>query len=95
MKNGFELDYANNPDLRSLFDSKAVGDECKLEVTIQINEKDENMVKGTIKEIVSEEYGGPDGDEGSDGKKTVEADAKEPVLMIMAGGSGEKQPYAQ
>jgi len=93
MKNGFELDYANNPSLRALFDAKAVGEECSITVTIQINEKDENRVKGSIREIVSEDYGGEDMEEGEPTGK-VEADADAPVLMIMDSGQG-KQPYVE
>lgn len=89
MKNGFELDYANNPELRSLFDSKSVGEQCSLTVKIQINEKDENRVKGSIVEIVSEDYG-------ADGEsKSVEADAEEPVMMVMVPGAGGKEPYIE
>ena len=76
MKNGFELDYAGSKDLKGIFDAKEEGEDITLTVTLQINQKDENGIKGSIKEVVIE-------DALEDEDKVVEADEKEPVMVVV------------
>jgi hypothetical protein len=88
MKNTFEVDFANNEELRAAFNSWEVGKTYELKVSLQLDEKDENRATCTIKEVVLPESA-DDGEE-----KEVEPSGDEPVMMVMvAGQKGGKVPY--
>lgn len=55
-KNQIALDFRNNPELAEVFSRKEIGETCTLTIKLQVNSKDADGVKGTIKEIEAEDY---------------------------------------
>jgi len=86
MKNMLKLDYAENPELKSIFDGWEVGKSYTLEVTFQLNDKTDQGATATVEKVV-------DGSAGETSKAEdteVEPDMTHPVMMVMSASSPPK-----
>lgn len=79
-RNKFNLDYADNPDLKEYFQRKKVGDKCRVEVEIQLEEISPDGAVATIEEIVL-----PDDAD----KPNVKPNHETPIAVIVMGGKGK------
>jgi hypothetical protein len=84
-RNVLMVDFANNPDLKALVQGWEVGKEYELNLTVQLNEMNDDGAKFQIKEIASEEPGAGEEEE------PITPEANTPVMMVM--GEGNKEPY--
>lgn len=78
-KNKFRLEYADNPDLKSALGGLSSGDDCSIELKLQVVSNDDTGLEGNIEEIT---YDTP-GDSKDGGSDTVEPSAEEPVLAVI------------
>jgi len=73
-----DINFAKSPELKELFSRKKPGDKCTFEVTVQVNELNQDSVKGTIQKITFQSH---DGEE-----EEVKPDAEEPAMIEMEVG---------
>lgn len=87
--NVLTLDYADNPDLKSIFAVKDVGQKCTITIVAQVMSKDTDKVVLAIEKIKSTGYLGEDGKE-----KEVKPEPDHPVMAtVRKKGSGMMGPH--
>ena len=85
-RNVLSMDFANNPELKTLVSGWTVGEEYELRFRLQLNEMTPDGAQFGIKEVVSEE---PEADEKTD----ITPDSDHVVMAVMsAGPSGQTEP---
>ena len=71
-----KISYAQNPDLKEVFQRWEVGKSYKLEIDFQLMSKDDQGAEGSINEVGV--------NDGADGKPTeIEPDSNEPVMIVL------------
>lgn len=83
--NNITINFAKNPELKEAFSLKEPGDTCSFSIEMQVNEQDQDEVRGTIKKIELEAHE----DYGED--KTVEPKPDEPVMVVMAAAKSKRK----
>jgi hypothetical protein len=86
MKNAIEFDFADNPDLKAVFQGWTIGESHELTIKFQLNEMTDVGAKGTLEDIEV-----PAG-EGETEAEEVKATADEPVMVLIAAGRGKSSP---
>ena len=71
MKNKFNLDFKDNPDLAKAFAEVRPGDKVSLEIELQVDSIDENGMVGSIESITAE------------GEDEVETSPANPIAMTV------------
>lgn len=69
------IDFANSPELMSLFSKKSPGDPCELTLKMNLMTKTEAGVKLSLTKVIAEDYEGQDAE--------VDPDSDEPVMISM------------
>lgn len=77
-RNQISFDFADSPELKSIFDSWEVGKSYTLDITFQLNSKSDANATATIEKVVNDE------DENADEPKEVEPDMSHPVMIAMS-----------
>lgn len=93
MKNTIRIDYANNPDLVSIFVGKEPGDTVSFVVTMQLTRRTDEFAEGDVTEVEIEESGNeseqaqeeseqPE-NEGQTNRKTAKQSYEKPFAMAV------------
>lgn len=83
--NNIEIDISKNDKLKEIFSRKELGHICTLEIKFQVNEKNENVIKGSLKKIAYEGDGEP---------VETEPMADQPVMVMIKPGKEKKTESA-
>lgn len=81
--NNITINFAKNPELKEAFSMKKSGDTCSFTIKMQVNEQDENEVRGSIEVIELEEHKDED---------AVEPSKDEPVMVVIAASKSKRTP---
>lgn len=84
------IDFAKNSELREAFSHKSPGDKCTFEVEMQVNEMDDQGVRGSINRIELEGYEPTSPDK----EKEIKPDAEEPVMVVIVAPKSKKSDKA-
>lgn len=76
--NSIRLDMGNNPELKDIFMRKKIGDSCKFEIELKIEELSAEAVAGSIKSIKPQGYVDPHGK-----KEKIEPDTATPISVVV------------
>jgi hypothetical protein len=88
MKNSFEIDYTDNPDVAAMLSGKDIGAKVEVRLVAQLNKRDDQRAELTIEEIEVAESGEmsetEDGEDEAEPGGPVEATAEEPVAAMLS-----------